>query len=197
MHSNLLLPILKVITSTFCVVFLMPERNIVLGQSNSTQIAEAVLAAPEILRSGATVITRDDKGVPRILRQGSNDLICEPDGPGRGFVVECYHKSFQAVMDWTYRRMSEGAQNFQDMFVDGGPEADVSPGAIHYALVGRSRDEAELRLSISLPFATAESTALPVTEQLNGPWLMWAGTSAAHVMFGEIPPGVPAKYPGK
>ena len=197
MRSNFFLSILKAIASTVCIFFLMAETNFVVGQSNSEQIAEAVSAAPEILRSAATVIIRDDQGVPTILRQGNNELICEPDGPGRGFVVECYHKSFQAVMDWTYRRMSEGARSFVDMFVGGGPDADVSPGAIHYALVGPSRDEAELRLSISLPFATAESTALPVTEQSNGPWLMWAGTSAAHVMFGEIPPGIPAQYPGK
>ena len=38
---------------------------------------------------------------------------------------------------------------------------------------------------------------LPSEARLDGPWLMWAGTSAAHIMFGEIPPGVPEEYPGR
>ncbi len=156
-----------------------------------------MLAAPESLRDGATVIVRDDQGIPTIIRHGTNELVCEPDKPGGGFAVECYHSSFQDVMDWISQRLAEGARSFPELFASGGPEADVSPGAMQYALVGPTEEEAVLRLSINLPHATAESTGLPTSERLDGPWLMWAGTSAAHIMFGEIPPGIPAEYPGR
>ena len=160
-------------------------------------IAEAVLAAPDMLRAGATVIVRDAQGIPTIVRRGTNELICEPDRPSRGFAVECYHSSFQDVMDWMTRGLAEGARSFADLFASGGPDADVTPGAMQYALVGPTREEAELHVSINLPHATGESTGLPTEERLDGPWLMWAGTSAAHVMFGAIPPGIPERYPGR
>ena len=160
-------------------------------------IAEAVLAAPDMLRAGATVIVRDAQGIPTIVRHGTNELICEPDRPSRGFAVECYHSSFQDVMDWMTRGLAEGARSFADLFASGGPDADVAPGAMQYALVGPTREEAELHVSINLPHATGESTGLPTEERLDGPWLMWAGTSAAHVMFGAIPPGIPERYPGR
>ena len=166
-------------------------------QSVGEQVAEAVLAAPEPLRAGATVIVRGADGAPSVIRQGTNELVCEPDGPGAGFAVECYHTSFQDVMDWMRRRMAEGARSFTELFAGGGPDAEVSPGAMQYALVGPSPEEAELHISINLPYATGASTGLPTGERLDGPWLMWAGTSAAHVMFGEIPPGIPAEYPGE
>ena len=111
--------------------------------------------------------------------------------------MECYHESFQGVMDWTYTRLAEGVRSFVEMFADGGPVVEISPGAMQYALVGPSRDQAVQRMSIKLPYATAGSTGLPTAERLDGPWLMWAGTAAAHVMFGARPPGVPTEYPGR
>ena len=167
------------------------------AQSLDEQIGDALLAAPEALRAGATVIARGTDGAPNVIRQGTNELVCEADGPAPGFAVECYHNSFQDVMDWMRRRMAEGARSFTELFAGGGPDAEVSPGAMQYALVGSTREDAELHISINLPYATGASTGLPTEERLEGPWLMWAGTSAAHVMFSEIPPGIPAEYPGR
>lgn len=167
------------------------------AQSVEEQVAQAVLAAPEPLRAGATVIVRGADGAPSVIRQGTNELVCETDGPAPGFAVSCYHTSFQDVMDWMRRRIAEGARSYTELFAGGGPEADVSPGAMQYELVGPTLEEAELHISINLPHATGASTGLPTEERPEGPWLMWAGTSAAHVMFGEIPPGIPSEYPGK
>jgi hypothetical protein len=167
------------------------------AQSADEMVAQAVLAAPEPLRDGATVIVRDEQGIPSVVRSGTNELVCEPDRPGGGFAVECYHSSFQDVMDWISQRLAEGARSFPELFASGGPDAEVSPGAMQYALVGPTQAEAVLRVSINLPHATAASTGLPTDEQTEGPWLMWAGTSAAHIMFGEIPPGIPETYPGR
>ena len=178
------------------VLLVLPESAA--AQSVEEQVAQAVLAAPEPLRAGATVIVRGADGAPSIIRQGTNELVCEPDRPAPGFAVACYHTSFQDVMDWMRRRLAEGARSFTELFAGGGPDADVSPGAMQYELVGPTLEEAELHISINLPRATGASTGLPTEERLDGgPWLMWAGTSAAHVMFGEIPPGIPADYPGE
>lgn len=179
----------------WCGVFV--TSGIVGAQSVEQQITEALLPAPESLRPAATVITRDAQGRPSILRQGTNSLVCEPDGPRPGFAVECYHRSFQGVMDWTAERLLANPRTFDEMFVDGGPNVEVSPGAMQYAFVGPTRDQASFSMSIHLPFATAESTGLPTEERFEGPWLMWAGTSAAHIMFGPIPPGLPFDYPGR
>ena len=167
------------------------------AQSIEESIAEAVLAAPASLRNGATVIVRDPRGIPKVVRQGTNTLVCEPDGPQSGFAVECYHESFKPVMDWTYKRLAEGVRSFAEMFADGGPDVNIAPGSMQYALVGPSREQAVQRMQIKVPYATSESTGLSTTERPNGPWLMWAGTAAAHIMFEKRPPGVPFDYPGQ
>ena len=118
---------------------LMVLPHVVAAQTVEEQIAEAVLAAPESLRDGATVIVRDNQGIPTIIRNGTNELVCEPDRPGGGFAVECYHSSFQDVMDWMTQRLAEGARSFPELFASGGPDAEVSPGAMQYALVGPTR----------------------------------------------------------
>ena len=168
-----------------------------MAQTVTDQIAEATLAAPEPLRDGARVIVRDAEGRPTILRAGTNSLVCEPDGPQPGFGVECYHRSFQPVMDWTYRRLAEGARTYREAYADGGPEADINAGAMQYALIGSTEEDAVATMSIKLPYATADSTGLPTEERSTGPWLMWAGTAAAHIMFAIKPPGVPDEYPGR
>ncbi len=67
-------------------------------------IAEAVLPLPEPLRARATVVSYDASGVRSILRQGTNDLICDADGPSEGYFVMCYHDSlaphFQQRKKW-------------------------------------------------------------------------------------------------
>ena len=100
-------------------------------------------------------------------------------------------------MDWTYRRLAEGARTYREAYADGGPEADINAGAMQYALIGSTQEDAVATMSIKLPYATADSTGLPTEEQSNGPWLMWAGTVAAHIMFAIKPPGVPDEYPGR
>jgi hypothetical protein len=52
------------------------------GMSAADQITQAVSAAPESLRAGATVVNYDAKGDPVVLRQGTNDIVCTPNQPG-------------------------------------------------------------------------------------------------------------------
>jgi len=51
------------------------------------------------------------------------------------------------------------------------------------AAKGTVTDAIKLRYSVYMPFATAASTGLPDQPNMNGPWLMDAGTPKAHIMF--------------
>src|SRR5581483_8898095 len=62
-------------------------------QSAEDQIAEAVLPLPKELRAGATVVAYDPAtGARKVLREGTNALVCQPKDPVDGF-IRCYHKS--------------------------------------------------------------------------------------------------------
>ncbi len=59
----------------------------------ATQIAGAVLAAPDDRRAGAKVLGWDAGGKIVTLREGTNDQVCVADNPKvEGFNVACYHK---------------------------------------------------------------------------------------------------------
>jgi hypothetical protein len=65
----------------------------------ATQIAGAVIAAPEDRRAGAKVLGWDAAGKNVTLREGSNDQVCLADNPKvEGFNVACYHKDLDAFM---------------------------------------------------------------------------------------------------
>ena len=57
------------------------------------QISGAVSAAPEDRRDGATVMGYSNGGDLKVLREGSNELICLADKPGDDrFHATCYHE---------------------------------------------------------------------------------------------------------
>ena len=101
------------------------------------------------------------------------------------------------VITTTWAAWEKAHPETEVMSTEGGPEADINAGAMQYALIGSTQEDAVATMSIKLPYATAESTGLPTEERSNGPWLMWAGTAAAHIMFATKPPGVPDEYPGR
>ena len=61
---------------------LMASAAMAQTESKDQQIADAVMAAPEALRAGATVVSYDAKGEPMVLRQGTNNITCTPNAPG-------------------------------------------------------------------------------------------------------------------
>ena len=67
--------------------------------SKDEQIAQAVKAAPEALRAGATVVNYDAKGDPVVLRQGNNGIVCTPNQGGESFSVNCYGQALRAQRD--------------------------------------------------------------------------------------------------
>jgi hypothetical protein len=162
------------------------------------QIAVALKAAPEDMRSGATVLGYGAAGKFVTLQQGTNDMICTPDDPAdEGFEVSCYHESIQPYIARGRELRAQGVQGavvnetrWQEMAAKklGLPET----GATQYILTG-TFDAASgeltgtyLRWVIYTPFATPQSTGLAAKGGVSVPWLMYPGKAGSHIMI--LPP---------
>lgn len=170
----------------------------VAAQAPADQIARAVLAAPESLRDGATVLGYG--GEPRegdplaTLRQGDNGIVCLADDPADDrFHVACYHESMDEYMALGRRLGAAGESreailSARQAAIDGGEmeppsaalwsltaDADVDPAA---GVPAEAR-----RLSvIYVPYAGAGDLGLPTRPDGDSPWLMLPGTPWAHIM---------------
>lgn len=188
--KNILLPILCLLSS------------LSLGQtipSKEIQIKLAVLAAPEDQRAGATVYAFDGT----LLRKGTNQTICLGDDPNReGLSVSAYHKSAQPFMErgWALRKEGKNAQQIfeiREAEAKSGKLKLPDQGSVLHALTAEHPDvnwtsgEAKntyTRSVVYIPWATAESTGLPLKPAGPGlPWIMDPGTHRAHIM---INPGI-------
>lgn len=161
------------------------------------QIAQAVLAAPEDRRDGATVIGFEG-GKAVTLRQGTNDLVCVADNPAaEGITVACYHKDLDAFMargrELTAQGVTEDRVRDQTRWdeVKAGKLAMPKEPTTLYVTTGKAFDPATGKLDgaytrwvLYVPFATAATTGLPTKPAGPGaPWLMDPGTPGAHIMI--------------
>ena len=170
------------------------------------QISIAVMAAPEDMREGATVLGFDAQGDLVTLREGTNSQVCVADDPNReGFQAVCYHKDLTPFMDRGRALRAEG-KNPKEIFdtreveaKEGSLQMPEQPATLHL-LEGKevtwdaeagTLDGARYRYVVYIPFATAESTGLPTSPIVPGaPWIMDPGTHRAHIM---ITPPAPAE----
>jgi hypothetical protein len=165
--------------------------------SSDIQIAGALMAAPEEMRSGAQVLGYDEKGEFTELRAGTNDMVCVADDPNKeGFSTACYHKNMEPFMTRGRELRAEGIDG-QDLFDQREKEAKsgkldmpTTPSTLHVLTgSGFSTDsmtvlEPYYRYVVYIPFATAESTGLPSKPRAPGePWIMNPGTHRAHIMI--------------
>lgn len=163
------------------------------------QIKTALLAAPQDLRENATVMGYDEKGEMIVLRKGSNELYCLADDPSQpGFNVSCYHKDLEPFMARGRALRKEG-KNHQEIFDI--REAEVKAGKLvmpkqpttlfaystsddKYNRENGDITDGYLRYVIYIPYATAETTGLPLKPDAPGmPWIMDPGTHRAHIMI--------------
>lgn len=169
----------------------VPERAI--------QIKTALLAAPESTRDGAKVYGYDQNGKFIILRNGSNEMICIADDPAsNGFSTSCYHKDLEPFMA-RGRELKEQQKSFKEIFDIREAEAKNGKlkmpknGATLYVLTAAAGDfdmksgeirNPYLRYVVYIPWATQESTGLPLSPESPGmPWIMDPGTHRAHIMI--------------
>ncbi len=170
------------------------------------QIASALLAAPEDRRAGAQVLGYDAAGKLGVLRKGTNDVVCLADEPGDDkFSVACYHESLEPFMARGRELEAQGVTGEARMKqryaeADAGTLAMPKKPAALYVLSGSRYDAAKneiadayLRYVIYTPYATQESTGLPLDPPgPGGPWLMFPGTAGAHIMITPPKPAPPA-----
>jgi len=167
------------------------------------QIATAVLASPEALREKATVYGYSEKGDFIVLRKGENEMVCLSDDPNQaGLNVSCYHKDLEPFMA-RGRDLKKEGKSFQEIFDIREQEVKSKklfmPTQPTTLFVFSAKEEqfnrttgevkdGNLRYVVYIPFATAESTGLPLKPEAPGmPWIMDPGTHRAHIMITPPP----------
>ena len=163
------------------------------------QINGALLAAPAEKKDSAAVYGFTTTNELVLLRKGSNELICVADDPQqKGFSVACYHKGLEPFMERgrVLRKQGKLPQEIFDI-----REKEVKGGELlmpfqpstlfvytasaenYQAETGKVKD-GYLRYVVYIPFATVESTGLPLKPTGAAmPWLMHPGTHGAHIMI--------------
>lgn len=161
------------------------------ADDTATQIAQAVSPLPEALRDAATVVTYDAQGNSKVLREGTNPIVCltNTSTPTAAFSVSCFHKSMRPVRDFQAKLRAEGKDAkavtaATDEARATGKLPPLTFGTMMYTRSGKSDAEARTLWVMFAPNATADSTGLPTERPANGgPWLMNAGKPGAHVMI--------------
>ncbi|MGB5668640.1 MAG: hypothetical protein WBM53_17525 [Maribacter sp.] len=166
------------------------------------QIKTATLPAPEEDKDGAMVYGYDASGELVVLREGTNNLVCIGDDFSKeGISVSCYSKKLEPFMARGRELSAEGKDFNEKREIRG---AEVASGKIPmpkepsmtYIYYGKEENydkstgelkDGQFRYVIYTPFATPESTGLPIKPHAKGmPWLMDPGTHRAHIMIGPF-----------
>ena len=164
------------------------------------QIKTALLPAPEEKKEGAMIYGYDEDGKVVVLREGTNDLVCIADNPyNKGIQVSCYFKDLDPFMERGRQLKKDGKETMEIREMRG---AEVAAGSLKmpkapsmmYIFYGSEEaydktkatlGDGQFRYVIYTPFATTESTGLPLKPHAKGmPWLMDPGTHRAHIMVG-------------
>lgn len=167
--------------------------------SKEIQMKTAALAAPEEDREAVSILGYDENGEMMMLREGTNNLICLADDPGKeGISVSCYNKKLEPFMARGRALKAEGKslselREIRKKEVEAGTLIMPDAPSMLYVLTGDKEDynpetgelaKSFLRYVIYTPFATTEETGLPDKPHAPGmPWLMDPGTHRAHIMI--------------
>ena len=156
----------------------------------SPEIEKPLLAAPAQLRAGATVIKWKSDFTYDTLRMGTNRLACyeRPVQPGQpAFSMECTSIGNLARVAVSLRIESttdaQGRQAAFEAAEKDGRWPKPEYGSVFYNLSGPSQEQARSHATICVPGATTQSTGLPDNGNQGGAWIMYAGSSAAHIML--------------
>lgn len=177
--------------AAFCGLSQVPTKEV--------QIKGALLAAPEELKSNPTVYGYNEKGDWVMLQKGTQPFVCLADDPKQpGLNVSCYHAALDPFMERGWQLKKEG-KSFQEIFdirekevKDGTLKMPAAPSSLYVFTAPADQFDASagtvkkgyLRYVIYIPYATAESTGLPLKPDAPGmPWIMDPGTHRAHIMI--------------
>jgi hypothetical protein len=167
--------------------------------SDEALMATALMAAPKESRDSCQVIGYNLQGEFVTFREGSNEFIVLTDDPNKeGFNAACYHKSLETMMARGKELQAAGKSReeifeIRGMEIKSGELKMGNAGAtlhLYYGPNSRYDPEssevegARYRYVVYLPYATPESTGLPIQPLAsNHPWIMDPGTHRAHIMI--------------
>lgn len=189
----------------YLLIVLVLSFNVACSQTENyeEEIAAAVMAAPEEVRENATVYVFTKEGELKLAREGSNEMICIGDDPTKdGFDVACYQKDLHPFMTRGRELKAKGMDRGEIFKIrakevkEGKLKMPESAATLHvlsgpngkYDPATGTVTGAKYRYVVYMPFATAESTGLPLRPMVpGGPWIMDPGTHRAHIMIS--PPG--------
>jgi hypothetical protein len=167
--------------------------------SEELQIKTAILAAPADKQAGAKVYGYAADGSFKVLRKGTNDFVCIADDPKKeGINVSCYHADLEPFME-RGRVLTKEGKSQKEIFDIRENEVKTKkllmpkqPAAL-YSFSGTPENfdsktgqvkDGYMRYVVYIPYATAESTGLPLKPDVPGmPWIMDPGTHRAHIMI--------------
>ncbi len=162
-----------------------------LAQAPADAIDTALLAAPARLREEATVIRWKPNHTYETLKKGTNRLVCY-DRSGfpleRPFSVECTSigNLERVAQNLKFEAAGAGDESKTQALLDAaekdGTRVKPEYGSIFYNFRGPDRERATRHTTVAVPGATSQSTGLPDTRDQGGAWVMFAGTTSAHIM---------------
>jgi hypothetical protein len=157
--------------------------------SKDDQIKVATSALPSAMRADATVISYDSKGLPQVLRQGSNHIFCVNSSTAEAFSVSCRGDALRAASDFTAKEKAEGKdakaiQADTEAAYNSGKLMRAPAGTTIYNRGGKTEAEARSLWVVLMPNVKGEDLGLP-TKRMNAssPWMMRSGTPGAHIMM--------------
>ncbi len=153
-------------------------------------VATAVLPLADTLRAGATVVNYADN---QVLRRGTNGITCLTDRPADNRLsLVCYPSAVEGYMRRGRELSAEGIRGNEYRAILG---AEVKTGALYFPSGVLLRnvsgtindatgvpDSVRVWVEFLLPFADAAALGIPLFDSGLDPWMMSAGTVAAHVM---------------
>ena len=95
-------------------------------------IQSATLLLPPELRESASIVSIDEVGTVRKLREGAGKMVCIADQPGDNFFdARCYHREF---IPYLYRSRQLAAEGVADRDLDARIEQELKAGTLHVTM---------------------------------------------------------------
>jgi len=173
----------------FVVLSMLMISATAIAQTTEEMIEKALLPAPRNMKEGATVIKWKSDFTYDTLRKGTNRLVCydRSGQPGQQpFAIECtsianLDRVAQSMRIETMGDAKTVRAAFEALEKEGKwmkPEF----GSLWINFSGASQAQARMHVTVAVPGATTQTLGFPENGNQGGVWIMYAGSSAAHLM---------------
>lgn len=177
----------SVLSTTVAATLVLGIVGIAAAQGKAAKIASATASAPASIAKNATVRDWPDKsGKMAMLREGSNGWTCLPSHPTSKTLTNdamCYDANFGDLMSALMSGKPPAIKGvgYSYMLTADDWESNTDPMA-HAQTPDNQWHHLRPHLMVVYP-DKALLGGLPVRPSVNGPYVMWAATPYAHVMW--------------